>query len=159
MEMSEIHFNEAEDLRITRVEQFVPGKRYLLVHNRKNDESNSAPSDCSEVWAIGTEFTSFHELRVREGRSWHLSEHSLANRWFLFYVAAKSGRASYSAASDHGFTDSIDIAHKSNYVLDLEDLEAQGITLLRAVSPGTDMSYDREDMSNEDWRDFDSVFP
>ncbi len=36
MEMSEIHFNEAEDLRITRVEQFVPGKQFDGAESRSS---------------------------------------------------------------------------------------------------------------------------
>lgn len=141
--MEQIHYNQAEHLRITNIEQFVPGRRYLMVHNRRpGEEDTFAPPSYAEVWAIGTELTSFYALDERSGRTPIVAnEHAREERWFFFYVTNVGGYQNHSTATDHGFTDSVQ-AHSMNYILDLDDLTSRDIEILRVVSPGTDMRWD-----------------
>lgn len=143
--MEQIHYNQAEHLRITNVEQFVPGRRYLMVHNRRAGEENifAAPF-CTVVWAIGAEFISFNDLERRTGRV-PISQAEICEdaRWLFFY-ATDGGYQSYSSASDHGFSDSAP-GHSMNYILDLDDLQSREIEILREVSPGTNMTQPPHD--------------
>lgn len=141
--MTDVYFNQAEEYRIKKVEEFVPGRKYLMVHNRADGDRSYFPPECSEVLAIGTEFTSFATLDERVGKNRIVrSDHALENRWFLFYVGDNSGYVNLSCCSEHGFTESVTSAHTVNYILDLDALKAKDITILRSVSPGTDMGYE-----------------
>lgn len=145
-----IHFNKGVDLRVADVTKLILGKKYLMVHNRPDDDQESYPPFHSLVTVTSIENTSFDEIAMREtGRLVYSNEHSQTKRWFVFYTTS-SGFKTYICASDHGFTDSEKRAHTWNYVLDLEDLEARGITVDLEVSPGTDMTQ-LTDPSEDYW--------
>lgn len=138
--MKKIHFNEAVDLRITKIEEFVSGRRYLMVHNRFNGDKNHAPPFVSEVWATGWEFVSFNELDAR-GNNVLISDAPICvdPRHIFFYIPSKGGFRDIGTASDHGLTDTTATAHTMNYILDVEELSEQGIEILLEPSEGTDM--------------------
>ncbi len=165
-----LHFNQTKHLKIKTVGQVRPGSRLLMVHDRPESDFmyEFAPPSCGRVWAVG----------IFVGPPWQALEltnssvHSQEPQSWLNYIGDHIGQYRYSfmspeeqartivqttSARDNGFEDENGnlLGHDSNWVLDLDLLEAEGYTILETPAPGTDMTPTRRDDWYDDLDDLD----
>jgi hypothetical protein len=131
--MRQVYFNtqESRNLRITSLSQWQPGRKYLMVHGRLDNNYGFAPPFCEEVWATGKTFQSYAEVTGREFESEQLN----TKNHLIWYVNPRFGQPQYGHASDNGLERRL-----INWILDLGDLYTRGIEVIQTVAPGTDMT-------------------